>query len=86
MAQIDIQEKQGPPPWVWIAGIVALLVVVGVIWALMANGDDRDDATMRQDTVPTAPEMPTSAIDRPDDAALPYIVFSATPGQAALST
>lgn len=82
MAQIDIQEKQGQPMWVWIAAIVALLVVGGVIWALTRNGDDRDDARMYQDTVPgrdtvpTAPRTPTSGIDRPDDAVLAFLVFS----------
>jgi hypothetical protein len=91
MAQIDIQEKQGQPMWVWIAAIVALLVVGGVIWALMRNGDDRDDARMHQDTVPwrdtvpAAPRTPTSGIERTDDAVLAYLVFSEEPVRVDLS-
>jgi hypothetical protein len=83
MAEIDIQEKRGQPMWVWILGIVALLVLAGVIWALMANRDDRDDARMQRDTVPTAPGTPTSELDRADDTVLAYVVFSETPAKAA---
>lgn len=42
MAEIEIQKKEGPPAWIWIVGILALLVLVGVIWALTQGGDDRD--------------------------------------------
>jgi hypothetical protein len=76
MAEIDIQEKRGQPTWVWIAGIVAVLVVAGVLWALLANGDDRDNATMRQDTVPTTPAAPTSGLDGAPDVLLTFVTFS----------
>jgi hypothetical protein len=95
MAEIDIQEKRGQPMWVWIAAIVALLVVAGVVWALVANNDDRDDATMRQDTVPTMrqdtvptmrqdtvptrPGAPTSGLDRAQDMVLASVTFSEAP-------
>jgi hypothetical protein len=87
MAEIDIQEKRGQPMWVWIAAIVALLVVAGVVWALVANNDDRDDATMRQDTVPTMrqdtvptrPGGPTSGLDRAQDIVLASVTFSEAP-------
>jgi hypothetical protein len=76
MAEIDIQEKKGQPAWVWIVGIIAVLVLAGVIWALMANGDDRDDATMRQDTVPTRPGAPTGGLDGAPDVLLAFVTFS----------
>jgi hypothetical protein len=87
MAEIDIQEKRGQPMWVWIAAIIALLVVAGVVWALVANNDDRDDATMRQDTVPTMrqdtvptrPGAPTSGLDRAHDVVLAFVTFSEAP-------
>jgi hypothetical protein len=83
MAQIDIQEKKGQPAWVWIALVVGLLVLGGVIWALTRNGDDRDDVRMEHDTVPAAPRAPTGGIDRPDEAVLALVVFSQEPAQAA---
>jgi hypothetical protein len=52
MAEIDIQKKKGQPAWVWILGVVALLVVVGVIWAVTRDNDTHDDPGVRQDTVP----------------------------------
>jgi hypothetical protein len=83
MAEIDIQEKRGQPMWVWIAAIVALLVVAGVVWALVSNNDDRDDATMRQDTVPTRPGAPTSGLDRAPDVVLASVAFSDAPMETA---
>jgi hypothetical protein len=83
MAEIDIQEKQGQPMWVWVLGILALLVLVGVIWAVMRNGDDRDEARMYQDTVPPARDTLISGLDRADDAVAEYVVFSRQPVQAA---
>jgi hypothetical protein len=79
MAQIDIQKKEGPPTWVWIAGALALLVLVGVLWAVMSNGDDRDDTRMHQDTLPAEQRgtTPTSGLDRDDVAG--YLVFSPRP-------
>jgi hypothetical protein len=79
MAEIDIQEKQGQPMWLWILGIVALLVLVGVIWAVTRSGDDRDDARMFQDTVPPAGDTLTSGLDRANDAVATYVVFSRQP-------
>lgn len=80
MAQIDIQKNEGPPAWVWIAGVIALLVVVGVVWAVMSNDGDRDDTRMYQDTVPGAERgtMPNSSLDRADHVAT-YVVFSEYP-------
>jgi hypothetical protein len=81
MAQIDIQKKEGPPTWVWIAGVVALLVVVGVVWALVANDGDRDDTRMHQDTLPAEQgTIPTSGLDRADVIAA-SVVFSAHPAR-----
>jgi hypothetical protein len=65
MAEIDIQEKRGQPAWVWILAALALLVLVGVIWALTRNGNDRDDAMMYQDTVPAAWDTVPAARDTP---------------------
>lgn len=79
MAEIDIQEKQGQPTWMWILGIIALLVLVGVIWAVTRSGDDRDDATMFQDTVPPAGDTLISGIERADDPVTAYLVFSRQP-------
>jgi hypothetical protein len=64
MAEIDIQEKRGQPAWVWILAALALLVLVGVIWALTRNGDDRD-TMMYQDTVPAARDTLPGARDTP---------------------
>jgi hypothetical protein len=83
MAQIDIQKKEGPPSWVWIAGVVALLVLVAVVWAVMSNGDDRDDTRMYQDTVPATERgtAPTSGLDRAEDITA-YLVLSEVAVQA----
>jgi len=52
MAEIDVQKKEGPPAWIWIVGILALLVLVGVIWALTQGDDrDRDQDRARGDTI-----------------------------------
>ena len=56
MAEIDVQKKEGPSPWVWVAVAVGVLLLVGVIWALTQNGDTRDRGAMPADTVrDTAP-------------------------------
>jgi hypothetical protein len=83
MAEIDIQEKRGQPMWVWILGILAVLVVAGVIWAVTRNGDGRDDARMERDTVPAARQMPTSGLDRAEAAVLASLVFCEEAEQAA---
>jgi hypothetical protein len=72
MAEIDIQKKQGQPAWVWIVGVVALLVVVGVIWAATRDDGTHDDPGVRQDTVPTQ----TSAIPAGYDAPPAHLVLS----------
>jgi hypothetical protein len=72
MANIDLQRKEGQPPWVWIAAIVGLLAVVAVIWAVTSN---RDDARMQRDTVPAARDTPVGWIDGSDSAMPEYIVL-----------
>jgi hypothetical protein len=79
MAEIDIQEKRGQPTWVWILAVIALLVLVGVIWAVTRSGDDRDDATMLQDTIPPAGDTLISGLDRANDALASYVVFARQP-------
>lgn len=79
MAQIDIQKKEGPPTWVWIAGVIALLLVAGVVWALVTNDGDRDDTRMHQDTLPEEQgTIPRSGLDQPDVIAA-SVVFAAQP-------
>ena len=82
MAEIDIQEKRGQPMWLWILAILALLVLVGVIWAL-TSGDETDDPTMYQDTLPPARDTLTGVLDRADGSVAEYVVFSRQPVQAA---
>jgi hypothetical protein len=74
VADIDIQRKQGQPAWVWIAAIVAVLALAGVIWAVMANRDDADDARMHRDTVPAARDTPVGWLERGNDA-MPDVVL-----------
>lgn len=40
MAEIPIQKKSGIPPWVW---ILLLLLLAGLVWFLLAAGDDEVD-------------------------------------------
>jgi hypothetical protein len=82
VAEIDIQEKRGQPMWAWILGILALLVLAGVIWAVTRDDDRRDDTRMERDTVPATP-TPNSGIDRAENAVLAYVVFTELPVQAA---
>jgi hypothetical protein len=82
VAEIDIQEKRGQPMWAWILGILALLVLAGVIWAVTRNGDRVDDRAMERDTVP-ATQMPNSGVDHAADAVLAYAMFDETPVQFA---
>jgi hypothetical protein len=82
VAEIDIQEKRGQPMWAWILGILALLVLAGVIWAVTRNGDRLDDRGMERDTLPATP-TPNSGMDRADNAVLAYVVFTDSPVQAA---
>jgi hypothetical protein len=74
VANIDLQRKEGQPPWVWILAIVGLLVVVAVIWAVMSNGDDRGDTRMQRDTVPAARDTPVGWMDGSGEARPEYIV------------
>lgn len=82
MAEIDIQEKRGTPIWPWILGIIALLVLVGVIWAVMQTGDDRDAAPMGADTVLAPEDTLAPAADREDGAVADYLEFSRQPDEA----
>jgi hypothetical protein len=78
VANIDLQRKEGQPPWVWIAAIVGLLVVAAVIWAVMSNGDDRDTMmprdTVPADTLPAARDTPISWLDGSGEAVPESIV------------
>jgi len=75
MAEIDIQEKQGGPIWPWILGILAVLVLVGVIWAVTRPGDDRDDMRTHPDTVPTTRDTIITGLDLGDGDIAEYVVF-----------
>jgi hypothetical protein len=68
VADIDIQKKEGQPAWVWVAAVVAILALAGVLWAVMANRDDTRDAGMRRDTVPAARDTPVGWLERAYDA------------------
>jgi hypothetical protein len=57
MAEIRVQEKQGPGMWAWVIGaIVLLLIVLAVI--TMTRGDDRQVETWEA-TPPPATEPVT---------------------------
>ncbi len=78
MAEIEIQKKEGPPAWIWVVGILALLVLVGVIWALTQGGDDRDrdQDRARGDTI-------GSYLVEPADFVAPaFVTFSGEPEHA----
>jgi hypothetical protein len=75
VANIDIQRKEGQPAWVWIAVVVGLIVLAAVIWAVMSNRDDRDDAQLRRDTVPAARDTPVGWLDPARDAMPEYVVL-----------
>jgi hypothetical protein len=81
VADIDIQEKQGQPTWVWIAVIVGVLALIAVIWALMSNGDDRADTMMPRDTVPAARDTLIGSLDRADDTMPEYVVLASQPAR-----
>jgi multidrug resistance efflux pump len=74
VADIDIQKKQGQPAWVWVAAVVAIVALAGVLWAVMANRDDADDARMHRDTVPAARDTPVGWLD-PANATRPDVVL-----------
>jgi len=82
MAEIDIQKKEGTPVWAWIVGLLALLLVVGVIWAVMGTDDDRTDTRVGQDTVSAVGDTAARA-DRAqtDGAVAAYLEFSRRPAQ-----
>jgi hypothetical protein len=76
VAEIDVQRKEGQPPWVWIAAIVGLLVLVAVIWAVASNRDEgayRDDARIQRDTLPAARDTPVGWIDSSGEAVQVHI-------------
>jgi len=65
MANIDIERKSGPPVLPIVLGVLALLVVAGLLWWLLGNGDTRDDAApgaMTQDTAWEAGPATTAAV------------------------
>jgi hypothetical protein len=83
MAEIDIQKKEGTPAWAWIVGLLALLAVVGVIWAVMGNDDDRTDTRVGQDTVSAVGDT-AARVDRTAQASgavASYLEFSRRPAQ-----
>lgn len=55
MADINLEKKSGPGPWVWVAGLVVLALVVWGVVEFM--GDDRTAADER-DTTPAAEQYP----------------------------
>jgi hypothetical protein len=75
MADIDIQRKEGQPAWVWIAAVVGVLVLAGIIWAVMSNRDDHDDAQMRRDTIPAARDTPVGWLEHGRDAVPDYLTL-----------
>ena len=83
MAEIDIQKKQGPPAWAWILGLIALLVVIGVVWAVMGTDDDRAATMVGQDTV-TAVQDTVARVDRDraNGAVAEYLEFARQPAEA----
>ncbi len=80
MADLDIQKKEGSM-WPWILGILAVLVLAGVIWAV-TRSDDRDDARMHRDTVPAARDTVINQLDGPVGGA-EYVSFATEPLYAA---
>ncbi|TVP46220.1 MAG: hypothetical protein EA350_07590 [Gemmatimonadales bacterium] len=82
MAEIDIQKKEGTPTWAWIVGLVALLVLVGVIWAIMGTDDDTTEPMVGQDTIAAVGDTaPRTDRDRADGAVAEYLVFARQPAQ-----
>lgn len=83
MAEIDIQKKEGPSAWTWVLGIIALLALAGVVWALMGTDDDRDDTMVGPDTL-TAVEDTVAGTDRDptDGAVAEYLEFGRQPAEA----
>jgi len=75
VADIDLQRKEGQPPWVWIAAIVGLIVVAAVIWAVTSDRDDRVDAPMQRDTVPAARDTPVGWMDGSGEALPEYVLI-----------
>lgn len=69
MARIDIERKQGPPILPIVLGVIALLVVAGVIWWVTSNGDDFADGTpaAEQPYAEPAPTGPAATADVPQE-------------------
>jgi hypothetical protein len=67
VADIDIQKKEGQPAWVWIAAVVAILALAGVLWAVLGDRDDTRDDGMRRDTLPAARDTPVGWLERTHD-------------------
>lgn len=51
MAEIRVQEKKGPSPWLWIIGLVAVAVLIWLFTGL--SGDDDEFATESGETIDT---------------------------------
>jgi hypothetical protein len=56
VAEIQIDKKQGPSPWVWVAGLVVLALIV---WGVMEFTGDGRMADDERETTPAAEQYPT---------------------------
>jgi penicillin G amidase len=69
VADINLEKKSGPGPWVWIAGLVVLALVV---WGVMEfTGNDRRAGDDRQ-TTPAAEQWEVEQQQQPLPRTEPY--------------
>jgi hypothetical protein len=77
MAEIGIQEKKGPSPWVWLVGLLVLALVVWVVVDATGRDDEftgtAEPAAVDRDTIGW---LDQARVDSPfrlvvDDTALP---------------
>ncbi|HSJ23578.1 MAG TPA: hypothetical protein VK929_02765 [Longimicrobiales bacterium] len=61
MADINLEKKSGPSPWVWVAGLLVLALVVWGVVEYMGDGGVMDE----QDTAPAAEQYPTEYETQP---------------------